>query len=360
MSIDLQIQRVHPSHVQIQSHLRQQIQTGALKPGERLPTNMELARKWGVSCTAVQKALAGLTVEGLLARAPRRGTHVRTPTEKATIGILFGPSLSDETAHFYRSIHKALRAEIDARNATCRAYDGLSIYEGSSSAHRVQVHKQLKSDLRNHSFQGLIQISPDTQWPQEIDSIVKLPKARWSVTHQQTDCRFDGYQLGRDSVRFLARCGHKSFAYLRTVWHLAPHYCDDLDGLLDTVKELGLPKPQIEQVVLTAQGKLQERQMEERTEQLIRAWNAHTGRKHRPDALIVSDDIVMRGVALAVIRNDVRVPEQIRVLCFASEGINLHYGVPVVRFEYPTSAIARHLTDLLWKRIQGEPDPALP
>jgi len=359
MPLDLQISRTDPSHRQIELYVRKQIQLGTLKTGERLPTNMELARRWGVSCTAVQKALASLTTEGLLARAPRRGTYVRRLSEKANIGVLFGPTLSEETAYFYRSILKKLRLEIDDRNSTCRAYDGLSSVAEGSEAHQTQVRKQLMSDLRNYSFQGLIEFSPDMKWPQEVDAVARLPKASWSATQHKTDCSFDAYQFGQDSVRFLAGLGHKRLAFLRTSWHLAQH-SDDLDGFLDAIKALGLPEPQIEQLVFTALGHDKEREMEEKTERLIREWTTGSNGRQWPEAILVNDDIIMRGVALALIRNGVQVPSRVRVLSFASEGVNLHYGIPVVRFEFPTSLVACHLTDLLWKRMQGEPEPELP
>ena len=33
-------------------------------------------------------------------------------TDKATIGVLIGPNLTDETAHFYRAMLKAFRAAL--------------------------------------------------------------------------------------------------------------------------------------------------------------------------------------------------------------------------------------------------------
>ncbi len=359
MSLELRIEKSAPSHTQIESYLQRQIRSGTLKAGDRLPPNMELARKWSVSCTAVQRALANLTSAGLVDRSPRRGTFVKPHTEKANIGVLVGPNLGGETAHFHRAVIKALRSEIDSHGATCRVYDALSGFLEGNETHRSQIVRQLETDFGSYAFKGLIQISPDPKWPRQLDRMLELPQVIMAGTRQKTDCKMDTYQFGRDAIRYLAGRGHRRIVYLRNTWHLAEH-SDDLDGILDEVRAAGLAQPHIEQVVTTKQGHQLEREIEERMERLLAGWNSGADGQTWPDALVVNDDIMMRGVALALIRNGVRVPERIRVLCHANEEVRLHYGLPVVRLTYSTADLARALADLLWKRLQGEPEPPLP
>ena len=56
--------------------LREQIVQGQLRPGDRLPTEMELCERLGVSRTPVRRALGRLAAQGLLVRSPGRGTYV--------------------------------------------------------------------------------------------------------------------------------------------------------------------------------------------------------------------------------------------------------------------------------------------
>ena len=60
MSLDLQISKAVPAHVQIEKYLRQQIESGALPPGERLPTNHELAQSRYTDKTTYNTMLARL------------------------------------------------------------------------------------------------------------------------------------------------------------------------------------------------------------------------------------------------------------------------------------------------------------
>ena len=61
---------------QITDYLREEIYSGNLKPGVRLPPTQELAAQWETHAATVHKAMEPLVKEGLLARKPRSGTFV--------------------------------------------------------------------------------------------------------------------------------------------------------------------------------------------------------------------------------------------------------------------------------------------
>lgn len=68
----------HPRYRQIAEHLRRQIVSGTYRAGDRLPTEMEAARLYGVSRVTTAAALNELARDGLVERTPRRGTIVRS------------------------------------------------------------------------------------------------------------------------------------------------------------------------------------------------------------------------------------------------------------------------------------------
>lgn len=63
-------------YVQVRETLRERIRTGALKPGEKLPAEDELASQFGVSRMTVRQGISDLTDEGLLYRRRGAGTFV--------------------------------------------------------------------------------------------------------------------------------------------------------------------------------------------------------------------------------------------------------------------------------------------
>lgn len=60
----------------IHADLRKQILTGKLRPGDRLPTEKELAKQYGVAVMTVRQAQHPLLQEGLIRKQRRHGTFV--------------------------------------------------------------------------------------------------------------------------------------------------------------------------------------------------------------------------------------------------------------------------------------------
>ncbi len=66
-------------HETISRRIRERIHTGVLSPGERIATERELAREYGVSRPTVTRALNDLAAEGLIERKVGSGSFVTTP-----------------------------------------------------------------------------------------------------------------------------------------------------------------------------------------------------------------------------------------------------------------------------------------
>lgn len=67
---------VSPLVAQIELQIKEQIATGARRPGERLPTADELATELGTSRGTVQRAYEFLTRDGVIRSVPGVGPHV--------------------------------------------------------------------------------------------------------------------------------------------------------------------------------------------------------------------------------------------------------------------------------------------
>ncbi|MEU5166224.1 GntR family transcriptional regulator [Streptomyces mutomycini] len=69
-------------HHDIADDLRQQIATGSTQPGERLPSEADLADWYEVSTVTLRRALSVLQGEGLLEKIHGKGNFVRRPHRK--------------------------------------------------------------------------------------------------------------------------------------------------------------------------------------------------------------------------------------------------------------------------------------
>ncbi len=89
-----------PDYFRVEEYLRTRIRSGRLKPGDPVPPESELVRKFGVSRMTVRQALSRLVFEGVIERHRGRGSFVAEPRFQHT--------------HLYPSFEE----EMEARGAT--------------------------------------------------------------------------------------------------------------------------------------------------------------------------------------------------------------------------------------------------
>lgn len=75
----LDIESPRPLYEQLKRSLVERIETGVLKPGDRLPSEKELEREFGVSRATVRRALQDLTHEERITRVAGKGSFVLQP-----------------------------------------------------------------------------------------------------------------------------------------------------------------------------------------------------------------------------------------------------------------------------------------
>ncbi len=73
-----------PLYLQLEQAILRQIDAGLARPGDRLPSERELAYRYGISRQTVRQTINQLVRQGLLYRQPGKGTYVRT--QETTIG----------------------------------------------------------------------------------------------------------------------------------------------------------------------------------------------------------------------------------------------------------------------------------
>src|SRR5688500_20309274 len=76
MPVYLPIKPKERLYQEIVDQIQQQILSGALKPGDQIPAERDLAERFGVSRTAVREAIKSLTEKGLIEVFVGRGTLV--------------------------------------------------------------------------------------------------------------------------------------------------------------------------------------------------------------------------------------------------------------------------------------------
>lgn len=79
-----------PLYKQLQDYILDSINNGILKPGDKLPTELELSKANNVSRVTVRTALDSLTSEGYLIRVPGKGTFIAKEKIKKNVTETIG------------------------------------------------------------------------------------------------------------------------------------------------------------------------------------------------------------------------------------------------------------------------------
>ena len=85
-------------YYQLHTELVEQIESGKIGVGDRLPSEADLVRDYDVSRTTARRALDELRREGLVRREPGRGTFLVSPRLRSDLAYLY--SFSEEIEHW--------------------------------------------------------------------------------------------------------------------------------------------------------------------------------------------------------------------------------------------------------------------
>jgi GntR family transcriptional regulator len=116
-----------PNYYRLESHLRQSIRNGALRPGDPVPPESSLCQQFGVSRTTVRQALSRLVYDGLITRHRGRGSFVAEPRLEHS-----KPFLSFEEEMRARGATTGIKLlDLRTEPAERRAAENLGIAEGT-------------------------------------------------------------------------------------------------------------------------------------------------------------------------------------------------------------------------------------
>jgi GntR family transcriptional regulator, transcriptional repressor for pyruvate dehydrogenase complex len=171
------IVRTSRLYEQIVQQVEESIDKGALKPGNQLPPERELAHQFGVSRTAVREAVKALREKGLVEAYPGRGTFVTDGTSHAIRQSLdrmirIG---QPEGSTYLAEVREILEPEIAALAATrADAEDLTSMHEAVSIMDKAKRDSDafIEADLDFHL--ALAEAAANPLILSLIDSIVGL------------------------------------------------------------------------------------------------------------------------------------------------------------------------------------------
>lgn len=316
------------------------------QPGERLPSMAELARRFGISLNTIMAALAILDREGMVERRHGSGTYVTDGARRQPVALVVGidPRYPQVTYFPIRTM-QVLSGFLRGQGYRTRPY---WVTFAPDQPRLDPSYLDLIEDVREHRLCGAAAVRgfPDTQWT-EAAQAVGIPFVNG------TDGR---YQIGvpgvsgmvKTGVRRLLEKGCRRIALMG--WFGSGKVASEARAVLAAVlKEQGLAMRQ-----RWFQGELHPAWAGAGYEEFKEIWTAE---KEKPDGLLVCDDILCADVAVAILENGIRVPDQMLVATHTTRGSGIVYPFPTIQLEYDPDAHARAMGEMLVRLIRKEPVP---
>jgi GntR family transcriptional regulator len=143
----------NPMYRQIAEDLREQIESGKLRPGQQLQTELEFREHYQASRNTVRDAIKWLTTRGLVETRPGQGTFVvrkmdpyattltsdpRGPGGDITVTAQFGEAAADQPDGIERRITSSTIPQVEILQAPADVAGPLRIAQGSQVISRHQ------------------------------------------------------------------------------------------------------------------------------------------------------------------------------------------------------------------------------
>lgn len=316
---------------------------GRLKPGDRLPSSREMSRMWKAPEPTIHSALVPLVKEGLLERTPKVGTFVRKREERLTkVGIYVNGDLWRTPAYaFGRALCNELHKQLD----------------GADMAESVWVDPRPRAE-QGQSWDELVRAAAERRIQVLIVPVVDLPQIAWLeklpipvvyLTSAKIHNRvaMDMRQWAGDAMEILAGQGcrkvgaicsvrlpsgdsaehpHQNRSFIaalessavrlglefRPEWFLRPEK-DFVDGTMD-IPRFGF-------------------------ESMQALWR----QSERPEGIVVYDDVTASGVLMAVMREQIKVPENLQLVLHRNAEVGLFCPFPAAFMDVHVAEVAAAL-----------------
>lgn len=297
---------------QVEQMLRDAIAAGQF-PGDRLPTEVELAEQLGVSRETVRRATESLAEEGLLVKFRRKGTFLRRPD----------PMRLKSTSALIGYLQADYGFGATGADAVTRGISGLilqgALEHASSAGFQLLVDRATPGELRS-AFRRLQQagqprglIFASVGEEKLLRQVTGLGVPTVVVDHdvrvpQISTVRDDSATAAAASVEHLAEFGHRRIAL--AYWNQVDLNPWRLEGYRSALRKLGLPRRRSWElpVELSPQG----------ARELVRDLLELSP---RPTALLCFNNTQARQVIEELKRHGVEVPRDLSVMGGGGEAV---------------------------------------
>lgn len=323
---------------QITSHMRDLILTKQLAPGTRLPPLQKMADSWYTNYFTTQTALLPLVTEGLLVQTPKRGTFVASHEPEIRRVCLYHEYdlTSDWHSDFYTLLNVWCYRLLSERGIISIPY-----FDHRPKAQRAEVPPEIREMIRGREIDAVIAtcIAPSsTSWLTKL-GVPFTSSMFLKGVNQVVRPNYDGF--ANLAVTEAKKLGAKTLGFINIL----------NSGREETYTELERAAAKAGISIIypaNVPGPIHwEKTGFQLCENLLKL-------RKRPEAIFVHPDTLIRGVSTALLKNQVRVPEDLHVICHRNAETQIYLPFPVTWLTVKIEDYARALIKRIDRQITGK------
>ncbi len=328
-----------PKYHRLKEHLRERMADGTLKIDDRLPSENELVRQFGLSRHTVRQALGDLENEGLVRREQGRGTFCAQGRASGRAIAVITTYISE---YIFPSVIRGIEEVLSAA--------GCALILANTANDKAKEARCLE-DLLQREVAGFI-IEPtksarenvNLSYFKEIESR-KVPYLMLHATYDELDPAYivmDDERGGYMAASYLLQLGHRRIAGL--------FKADDLQGVrrqagfIAALGEYGLASnPEFV-------GNYETEQLSSFPYQFARGLMR---KEERPTAMVCYNDQIAL-MALEAIRDaGLRVPEDVSLVGYDDSSLAAASAVRLTTIRHPQAAMGRQAARFILDMLEG-------
>lgn len=305
------------------------------RPGDMLPSENVLAAEFAVQPQTVRQALGLLVQEGLICRYNGRGTVVVDRLATGECAIVVHPQLLGYHASpFFSLASTAIMKTVSARHPlwNVRMHVGKVATDREFPPTLDLLNPRVLTHLRGvFTFHPLYELETELLTA-KVATVNLRDEGKYWVW-------FDYGTMFDASFAHLKLAGCRSAGVVWCNGMREDESKHPYVALIDNVLRSAVLQSRPEWV----QPHFGEWAERAGYESLMRLWS---GGSH-PDGILVTDDVVCRGVLRAALHLGIDIPRQLRLVTHANRNIEIPYHKPVTRFEFDSDELVRQGVEMM-------------
>jgi GntR family transcriptional regulator, arabinose operon transcriptional repressor len=334
-----------PKYMQVKQEIQAWFHSGMMKPGDLMPSENELAERFGVSRQTVRQAFGELEGEGWLSRIQGKGTFVSAPQtgpseSVRTVGLITTYISDYIFPHIVRGAEAALRSK------------GYRLLLSSTDNDKLREREALEMMLGQPLSGLIIEPTKSAEGNPNLDLYLALeyrgiPYIMLNEQYPELDgpcLKTDDVLGGALSVRHLLELGHERIAGFFKMDDIQG--VNRLKGFRQAYREKGLAI-QPELVVQYATE-------EKGTKPLEAAMQLLSREAGRPTAFVCYNDELAVQLMEIIRQSGLSVPEDVAVVGFDDSSLATATETKLTTLTHPKSLMGQEAVELLLRMIGGK------